>query len=190
MIPSFLSINDLHQAVYSGLETRFSDFHIFRNHTTSKEMLKKMYPHKCGFHQICLDYESDYRIGLDEDWYSVSNNNLYFIPKGTIISWESEYDDLWKGFTIMFKAAFLDMHFQSGLGNFFKDGKARIYSIDRRQSAHLSELCERMIDEQHGHFANVEMALKALFSLFLLYSDRFCDVLEKGDIPLDSLKLI
>ena len=174
MIPVFQDINELHKATGTKLKSRFAGFHIIRNEEAAEKCINHMYSHRCGFHQICVDHESNYELGLDSDSHQITNNQLYFIPKGTIISWEAEYVGLWKGYTIFFKPEFLKRDdIPTELGDFFKDGKPRVLQLDRQSKHYLDASCEQMLLEQASDQADLPKVLGHWFSLFLLYCNRY-----------------
>lgn len=181
MIVNFADINDLHIANKAGLKSKWKDFHIIRNESVSTEHVKHMPSHRCDFHQICLDLESDYTIGLDAQNKHITNNNLYFIPKGTILSWESIHDHLWRGYTIFFKPEFLSNDGFHPSGYLFASFKPTVLTLNQNQLIHLSGFCEQMLEEQALELKDVRVVLKDWFSLFLQYCDRYYSLKEETD---------
>ena len=174
MIPVFQNIDDLQQATGTGLKSRIPGFYIIRNEEVAEKCINRMYSHRCGFHQICLDHESNYQLGLDSDSHQITNNQLYFIPKGTIISWNAEYVGLWKGYTIFFHPEFLKLgDMPTELGDFFKDGKPRVLRLDKKSQHYLDAFCEQMLLEQASDQTDLPKVLVHWFSLFLLYCNRY-----------------
>lgn len=181
MIPIFSSINELHHAAQSGLSTRLSNFHIIRNEAASDQMVKQMPSHRCDFHQICLDHRSDYHLGLDEKTHQITNHNLYFIPRGTIINWQSEHDNHWKGYTIFVKAEFMSFNHRDAKNNFFISGQPSVLPLNEEALQQLSSFCEQMLAEQASALKDFRVVLRDWFSLFLQYCNRYFNVQECED---------
>ncbi|MEO1050534.1 MAG: AraC family transcriptional regulator [Bacteroidota bacterium] len=188
MITTFFEINDLHTANKAGLEARWKDFHIIRNESVSADHVKKMPSHRCDFHHICLDLESDYKLGLDAQDQYIKSHNLYFIPKGTVLSWESDHDNLWKGYTIFFKPEFVKNYSQPSSEYLFASLKPTVFTLNQEQLTHLSGFCEQMLEEQALELKDVRNVLRDWFCLFLKYCDRYYHLTEEN-IHSNALKL-
>lgn len=180
-IPVFQEINDLYKATRINQRTHIQDFHIIRNQEVAQQCIQQMYSHRCEFHQISLDLQSNYRLGLDDHLYQITNNNLYFVPKGTIISWNSDQVGLWKGYTILFKPEFLKIYPASHqVIDFFKDGMPRLLALVPDSQPLLTYLCEQMLSEQKTNQVEVQGMLKHWLVLFLLYCKRYHNLQASG----------
>ncbi len=183
MIPTFQKFNDLHKAAVTGLSAPFDDFYIFRNQSISEHSLKCMYAHRCSFHQVCLDVDSDYEASFDANAYSISNNSLYFVPKGTIITWTSEHDALWSGYTIFFRSEFLGANISKFRSSFFRNGQPSLFSLNVTSLLQLSTFCEQMLTEQAASLTDTRVILQDWFSLFLSYCQRYFYTFKQEEVP-------
>ncbi|MEL7121592.1 MAG: AraC family transcriptional regulator [Bacteroidota bacterium] len=130
-----------------------------------------MNSHRCNFHQICLDLKSEYRLELDATHHYIGNQSIYFVPRGTIINWKSDYTDRWKGYTIFFKPNFLTSPNKNL--TLFQDGVPRVLSIDEKSRDILTDLAERMLEELQRAESSYQNVLQHLLALFLIYSERY-----------------
>ena len=186
MILTFPEINDLHKATRSGLTSRWKDFHIIRNEAVSDQLISQMPAHRCHFHQICLDHESDYKLGMDAQTRQITNDNLYFIPKGTIMSWESDHVNLWKGYTIFFKPEFFSEYGIDTSENLFANLKPTVFTLKQEALHHLSAFCEQMLEEQNLQIKGIKRVLRDWFSLFLQYCDRYYKLSEETSLSYET----
>ena len=170
---TYYDFDDLHHAARTGQRSRWADFHIMRNEDTDEHQQNEMPPHICDFHQVCVDLRSDYRIGMDSAQHQTSDKSLYFLPRGSIISWSSEHTDLWAGFTIMFKAELLQDSVTGGLQQFLGAATPTLVELDGAAAAQLSALCERMLTEYHGQQPDARFVIKDWLRLFLRYANRY-----------------
>ena len=175
MITTYYSINDLHQATRTGLRAEWTDFHIMQNESTSVHMVSKMNAHICDFHHICLDIESDYALGMDSLKQQTQNNSIYFVPKGTVISWTSDHSNLWKGYTIFFKSNFISTDSLGSSDSLLYALKPVLFDLDQESSTQLIHFCKQMMMEQLRNDRESKEIIKCWLKLFLKYSHRFFD---------------
>jgi len=179
MIPFYHTINDLHQVTKTGLLSKWNDFHIIKNESVSIQMVSKMDSHICDFHHICLDFESDYQLGLDNATQKIINNSLYFVPKGTIISWSSDHRHLWRGYTIFFKPDFLlESHLGGALELMLSGLQPLVLNLKHESSKQLSYFCEQMLLEQLKSYHDTKELVKSWLILFIQYSNRYFQLAE------------
>ena len=173
MIPTLANFNDLHQAARTGHRSDWSDFHIIRNEESSEHQLPTMLPHRCDFHQVCLDLESDYTLGMDSQHQQTNNQQLIFLPKGAIVSWSSDHVDLWRGYTIFFKPEFLLGPRLGDAERLLAGVEPTLVQLDKAAVSSLSYLCERMLTEQRERAADAKEVIKNWLRLFLQYGNRY-----------------
>ena len=170
---TYYDFDDLHYACRTGFRSRWPDFQVIRNEDADVHQQNEMTPHICDFHQVCVDLRSDYRIGMDSERHRTTDKSLYFLPRGAIISWSSEHTDLWRGYTIMFKAELLQDSVSGALEQFLGASTPTLVELDDAAAAQLSELCERMLEEHQGDQADARGAIKDWLRLFLRYANRY-----------------
>ena len=169
---TFTDIAELHRACRTPMMPRWPEFHVIRNEDTSGLLVDSMPPHRCDFYQVCLDLESDYDIGVDNLRERVSNNALYFIPRGAILSWASEHADRWRGYTVFFRADFLSDDPLGGVDRLLGGVEPALVQLDEAATQQLSYLCERMLEEQEGDLPDTLSILRDWLRIFLQYANR------------------
>ena len=170
---TFYEFNDLHYACRTGQVSRWADFHVIRNEDTAGHQLAEMPPHLCDFHQVCLDVESDYDIGMDSTRRRTSNNSLYFLPRGSLLSWTSEHEDRWRGYTAMFKAELLQDSLAGSLHHLLDTATPTLVNLDEAAAAQLGQFFERMLEEQRGEHPDARQLVKDWLRLLLHYGNRY-----------------
>ena len=170
---TYYDFDELHHAARTGQRSRWTDFHIMRNEDTDEHQENEMPPHRCDFHQVCVDLRSDYRIGMDSAQHQTSDKSLYFLPRGAIISWSSEHTNLWAGYTIMFKGELLQDSVAGALEPFLAASTPTLVKLDGAAAAQLSAMCERMLAEYYGDQTDARFVVKDWLRLFLRYANRY-----------------
>lgn len=185
---TYHDFDDLHHAARTGQRSRWSDFHVMRNEDTDVHQENEMPPHICDFHQVCLDFQSDYHIGMDNQRERTTNNSLYFLPRGAIISWSSEHTDHWRGYTVMFKAEFLQDSVVGALEQFLGAATPTLVKVDDVASERLSFICEQLIEEHQSDRPDARLIIKDWLRLFLHYGNRFASFSQPSE-PDDKTEL-
>jgi AraC family transcriptional regulator, transcriptional activator of pobA len=130
-----------------------------------------MFLHRCNFFQLSIDRKSDYLLLHNSQRIDTTDNTIYFVGAGKIISWKVAEDKRsWKGYNIIFTNEFLstscnNLNFCKEFPFLKADNTAAVSLSSDNQ---IFELCERMLYEQAGRPPDMKILQHYLY--VLLYS--------------------
>ncbi len=106
LIPTFQSINELHEACTTSLTTTCHEFHVYRNEQAMESCRPVMSAHRAAFYQLGYDRKADYEMTIDGQTRLMIPGRLTFAAPGHTLSWRGG-TGVWAGISVMFTAEFL-----------------------------------------------------------------------------------
>lgn len=179
LIPTFQTINELHQASTTSLATIYPDVHVYRHEQAMISCRPEMPAHRANFYQIGYDQAADYALLSNGQPRKAQARQLWFAGPGHVLSW-SGGTGIWAGTSVMFTPQLID----SAVGNtsflqtfpFFHPDRYVTLPISLPTDEWAPELLARMLYEYEAHQAHTTDVLRHQLMTLLYLTRRLYEV--------------